>query len=212
MPVYYWFKDTTNADVSGQGVGSVWYVLDASGNIVKTALPTTPAAAVAPTAMSTPAPTMAPAAAATSAPASGSPIIMAANNPSLGMILTDSKGMTLYLFTVDKPGTSNCYDQCAKNWPPLILNQGESLTAASGVSAKLGTTQRKDGTTQVTVNGMPVYYFFKDAKAGDVNGQGVGSVWFVLDSSGNAIQAAPAASPTAAPMNNSNNSYNSYNP
>ncbi len=204
MPVYYWYKDQSTEDVSGQGIGSVWYVLDASGNIVKTPLPTTPTAPAAPTTM----PTAAPAAAATSAPSASAPIIMAANS-SLGMILTDSKGMTLYLFTVDQPNTSTCYNQCATNWPPLLLHQGENLTAASGISAKLGTTQRKDGSTQVTVNGMPVYYFFKDAKAGDVNGQGVGSVWYVLDPSGNAIQAAPAASPTAAPMNNS---YNSYNP
>jgi predicted lipoprotein with Yx(FWY)xxD motif len=56
------------------------------------------------------------------------------------------------------------------------------------VNAELGITQRKDGSMQLTVNGMPVYHYFQDSKPGDTNGQGVGSVWFVLNPDGNLVQ------------------------
>jgi predicted lipoprotein with Yx(FWY)xxD motif len=63
-----------------------------------------------------------------------------------------------------------------------------ALNAGSDVSATLSTTQRTDGSMQLTINGMPVYYYAQDSKPGDTNGQGVGSVWFVLDASGNMIK------------------------
>lgn len=179
-PVYYWFKDKAAGDVNGQGVGSVWFVLDTSGNIVKTLLPTTPAA-----------PTTAP----TTAAQAG--LLMVSKNDVLGNILTDSKGMTLYILTKDTPGTSNCYDKCAQNWPPHVVQSGANLNAGAGINAKLGTTQRKDGTLQLTVNDMPVYYFFKDKAAGDVSGQGVGSVWFVLDASGGIVKTSIPTTPSA---------------
>lgn len=129
-------------------------------------------------------------ASATSSPtqASQAPILMVQSNPTLGNILADSKEMTLYVFTKDTSGTSTCYDQCEAKWPPLIVSPGMALKAGSGVSATLSTTQRTDGSMQLTVNGMPVYYYFKDSKPGDTNGQGVGSVWFVLDATGNLIK------------------------
>ena len=172
MPVYYWYQDNNPGDANGQGVGDVWFVLDSSGNLVKTALPAAPTET----------------APATSAPAANAPIVMTADNPGLGKILTDSQGMTLYAFTVDSENTSNCYDQCAQNWPALTVEPGTALNAASGVNAKLGTTQRKDGSMQLMVNGMPVYHYFQDSKPGDTNGQGVGSVWFVLSPDGNLVQ------------------------
>jgi len=100
------------------------------------------------------------------------------DHPDLGSILTDSAGMTLYLFTNDD-GTSTCYDACATNWPPLLVD-GEP-TAAADVPGALGTAQRSDGALQVTYDGSPLYYFHTDAAPGDANGQGVGGVWFVIE-------------------------------
>jgi len=97
----------------------------------------------------------------------------------LGTFLTDTKGMTLYLFTKDVPGISNCYDQCAVNWPPL-LTQGDPVLP-EGLAGAIGTTVRKDGAVQATYNGWPLYYWLHDEKPGDTTGQNVGGVWFVLN-------------------------------
>lgn len=112
--------------------------------------------------------------------------VMVASNEQLGSFLVDAKGMTLYIFLNDTPNTSNCYDACAQNWPPLLA-EGTPV-AGEGVDASLlGTTQRKDGTTQVTYNGWPLYYFVRDEKPGDTNGQGVRDVWFVISPQGEKI-------------------------
>ena len=113
----------------------------------------------------------------------------------LGTILTDAKGMTLYIFEKDTPGKSNCYDKCATNWPPLIGK--EPLTLPDGVPGKLTLIDRTDGTKQVAYNGAPLYFFLADKKAGDTNGQEVGDVWYVINPS--APGATPAASPEASP-------------
>ena len=162
MPVYLWVKDKNPGDTTGQGIGKVWFVLDAAGNIVNTLLPT-----AAPTS------------------AAQGPVIMVSDTANQGSILTDARGITLYVFTNDTAGVSNCYDQCATSWPPLLVANGVTPTAASAFKGTLGTIQRKDGTTQVTVNNMPVYYFAKDKNPGDANGQGIGKVWYVIDASGN---------------------------
>jgi predicted lipoprotein with Yx(FWY)xxD motif len=105
----------------------------------------------------------------------------------LGQILVDGDGRTLYIYTKDAKDASTCYDKCETAWPPLL--QTDKPIAGNGVDATLlGTTQRKDGTIQVTYNGMPLYYFFKDHAAGDVTGQGVGSVWYVLSPGGTIIK------------------------
>ena len=105
---------------------------------------------------------------------------------SLGDVLTDAKGMTLYLWHNDTGSTSNCYGACAQNWPALTL-QGKLRAGPSLQSKLLGTTTRNDGSTQVTYNGHPLYYYVRDAKAGDTNGQGVGKVWYVVSADGNEI-------------------------
>ncbi len=105
----------------------------------------------------------------------------------LGTFLTDAKGMTLYIFLKDEPGKSNCYDACAQNWPPL-LTEGAPV-AGEGVDASLlGTTERTDGSMQVTYNGYPLYYWVNDAAPGDTNGQGVKDVWFVISPAGEIIK------------------------
>lgn len=104
--------------------------------------------------------------------------VMWSDHETLGTILTDSEGMTLYIFTRDEDGESTCYDQCAQNWPPLTV-EGEP-EAADDVTGTLGTTERDDGELQVTYDGMPLYYFAGDSEPGDATGEGVNDVWFVI--------------------------------
>jgi predicted lipoprotein with Yx(FWY)xxD motif len=97
----------------------------------------------------------------------------------LGTFLTDPAGMTLYMYTKDTVGISNCYEGCAKAWPPLLTQSAPSLPA--NMPGVVGTTNRTDGTVQVTYNGMPLYYWQNDKQPGDTSGQNVGGVWFVVN-------------------------------
>ena len=125
-------------------------------------------------------------------PVTGGTTLSVGKNDSLGSFLVDDKGMTLYLFTKDTANTSNCYDKCATAWPPLITT-GKPV-ASTGVDASmLGTTTRKDGSIQVTYNGWPLYYYEKDKAAGDVVGQDVGNVWFVVSPAGDKVESAAQA-------------------
>lgn len=110
----------------------------------------------------------------------------------LGDFLAAANGMTLYVFTKDEPGTSNCYGQCEANWPPLTVAAGVDATAGPGATGELETAERTDGALQVTYNGSPLYFWANDSVPGDTTGHGVGSVWFVASSAA-AMQAAPAA-------------------
>ncbi len=98
----------------------------------------------------------------------------------LGPILTDANGNTLYRFTNDEPGTSKCVDACAGNWPPLLVGESATPVAGDGVTGTIGTITRPDGTTQVTYNDMPLYFFVNDATAGETKGQGVRNIWYVV--------------------------------
>ncbi len=131
------------------------------------------------------APSAAPSAAA-SAPAAGTTIALA--DSSLGKILVDSKGMTLYMFDPDAAGTPTCYDACATNWPALLADG--TPTAGTGLdAAKLATVDRTDGGKQVKFGTWPLYYFAADAAAGDTKGQGQGGVWWVVGADGAPIKA-----------------------
>ena len=101
-----------------------------------------------------------------------------ADDPELGTILTDAEGMTLYLFEEDEEGVSNCYDECAENWPPLTAD--EAPMAPEGVPGEFDLIERDDGEMQVAYDGMALYYFIGDEAAGDTTGEGVGDVWFVI--------------------------------
>jgi predicted lipoprotein with Yx(FWY)xxD motif len=87
--------------------------------------------------------------------------------------LVDSRGFSLYLFANDEAdsGASACAGQCASAWPPLVVD-GEP-TAGDGVTGTLGTITRDDGTTQVTYNGLPLYFFANDQAPGDTNGKDI---------------------------------------
>ena len=105
----------------------------------------------------------------------------------LGEFLVDAEGMTLYLFTNDTDNTSTCYDDCASAWPPLLT--GGEPTVGEGLDAALvGTTERTDGTTQVTYGGWPLYTWVQDEAPGDTTGQDVGGVWYVVSPAGEAVQ------------------------
>ncbi|WP_042418043.1 COG4315 family predicted lipoprotein [Streptacidiphilus anmyonensis] len=137
----------------------------------------------------------------TSAPASASTAALHTANSKYGQILVDSSGHTLYLLTADAPSKSTCYGDCASFWPP---DHSTGMPTDSGVNASMvGTTARTDHTTQVTYNGHPLYTFVKDAKAGDVTGEGItnfGGTWYVVGVDGNAITSAPAApAPSSSP-------------
>ena len=100
------------------------------------------------------------------------------DNPTLGKILTDGKGMALYIYTKDTDGNSVCYDACAINWPPLLVEDLPKIDN-SLIDSKFDITIRTNGDKQVTLDGMPLYYWIKDKKPGDATGENVGGVWFV---------------------------------
>lgn len=112
--------------------------------------------------------------------AQDAPLIGLGSSDSLGSFLVDSEGMTLYIFDRDTLGTSNCYDRCAEAWPPLLVESADDITAAEGIPGEFGTTERTDGTLQVTYNGLPLYYWFRDEAPGDATGHRVGNVWWVM--------------------------------
>lgn len=125
-----------------------------------------------------PVPTVEPA---TPAPteAANAVVLAVATDVAAGDYLTGRDGLALYTFTSDDGPTSSCYEACATAWPPLLQAPGAPVTAGEGVGGALGTTDRTDGTVQVTYNGTPLYYFGGDSAPGDTNGEGLNGVWFL---------------------------------
>jgi len=123
-----------------------------------------------------------------------SPVTVAtAKHPEYGTYLVDGQGRALYLYTRDSKDNPTCYDQCAQTWPPLLVR--DKAVAGQGVAPNLlGTVRRKDGGLQVTYNGWPLYYYARDQKPGDTNGQGVGGVWFLVSPRGEAVRVAATQS------------------
>lgn len=173
----------------------------------------TPAATSSPTSESTPAATGTPAsteapatetataaateaagtatAEATPAGAADGATVSIGSNADLGEFLVGPDGMTLYIFTNDEPGVSNCTGGCADNWPPLVLESGEPV-AGDGVTGELALITRDDGSQQVTYDGAPLYYWANDSAPGDATGHEVGGVWFVARADGSTASAAPS--------------------
>jgi predicted lipoprotein with Yx(FWY)xxD motif len=153
-----------------------------------TEAPATEAPATEVTATEAPA-TEAPAETATGGvPVTGAATVEVSESAEFGPILVDGEGMSLYLFTNDtqNSGTSTCADDCLAEWPPL-LSDGDPVAGEGVDAAMLGTITRDDGTTQVTYNGWPLYYFADDTAPGDTNGQGLGDVWFLVTPDGEAV-------------------------
>ena len=113
------------------------------------------------------------------------PIVSTAGS-SLGQLLVDPRGRTLYLFGKDKNGKSACSGACAAAWPPLIAT-AKPRAGTGAKASRLGTIKRADGRRQVTYNHHPVYTFVKDTKKGQTNGEGLkafGATWDALSAAG----------------------------
>jgi predicted lipoprotein with Yx(FWY)xxD motif len=105
---------------------------------------------------------------------------------SLGRIVVNSNGRTLYLFEKDRKGKSACSGQCAAFWPPLITH-GKPRVIGGARASLVGTTRRSDGRLQVTYNHHPLYTFVKDKRAGQTKGEGVnafGAAWDAVSPAG----------------------------
>lgn len=115
--------------------------------------------------------------------------VQVGTHPEYGEILVGPDGLTLYMFDQDTQGErgSACHDDCVEAWPPLIAD--EEPVAGDGVTAALETFERESGEMQVMANGWPLYYFTQDEAPGDVNGQGVNDVWWILEPDGTPIRA-----------------------
>ena len=169
------------------GLGAVVFAVALAGCAGSPGTSTTssaaPTAATSSTASSTASQTSSPAAA-------GAEMKVASS--SAGQIVVDSKGMSLYFFTKDvkDSGTSACTGACLTAWP--VFTTTSDKPTVEGVTGTVGTIATPDGKKQVTLNGMPLYYYAKDKAPGDVTGQGVQSVWYLVSPSGEMIKGAAA--------------------
>lgn len=117
--------------------------------------------------------------------AAGSAAVTLADS-SLGKIVVDAKGDTLYAFMKDTSGTSACNDACAKAWPPATVTG--TPTEGAGVTGALTTVARSDGSMQLKLGSWPLYRFAGDSGPGQTNGQGTGGLWYVVGADGNVIK------------------------
>jgi predicted lipoprotein with Yx(FWY)xxD motif len=114
---------------------------------------------------------------------------------SLGTILVDGSGRTLYLFEKDRRGRSACSGACATYWPPLIA-RGKPTAGRGAKASLLGTIRRANGTRQVTYAGHPLYRYLPDTRPGQTTGQDshdFGAGWYVLSPAGKKIEAGETA-------------------
>ncbi|TWP36194.1 COG4315 family predicted lipoprotein [Leekyejoonella antrihumi] len=126
----------------------------------------------------------------TSARTAASGALLHTSTISVGTVLVDRSGRTIYDFAGDAGSTSKCTGACAANWPPVPAPSSIPSKVA-GVSAKLGVTTRSGGTRQLTVGGHPVYTYVGDTKAGQANGQGKvlnGGLWTVVSPAGSPVR------------------------
>jgi len=163
-PLYTFAGDAAPGDMNGQAVGGVWWVVTPQGN----------------------------------------PIALASSaETSLGDVLVDASGMTLYMFKNDADGEATCVDDCATNWPPVLMPAPEEGTstvpadsAASGEEPALFVGDLDPALFSVVDHPLgpmlkfgdwPLYRFAGDSAPGDVNGQGVGDVWFAVTPDGTPV-------------------------
>ncbi len=122
-----------------------------------------------------------------SAETTGAAVGLATADSEFGKIVVDSEGMTIYQYDKDEAGsgTSTCTGQCAQKWPAVPGGEDADL---DGITGTVDTITGVDGSPQLTLNGWPLYYFADDTAPGDVAGQGVGQVWWVLTPAGEPIR------------------------
>jgi predicted lipoprotein with Yx(FWY)xxD motif len=140
-------------------------------------------------------PSNAPSSTAPSAAGGGGTTVVAVATGDVGTFLTGVDGKTLYTFAADSANKTACVDACATKWPPFVIETGATVSAGAGVTGTLATFARPDGKMQVTYNGIPLYYYGGDGKAGDTTGQGFGGKWFVASATGTPGSPAPSTVP-----------------
>jgi predicted lipoprotein with Yx(FWY)xxD motif len=126
----------------------------------------------------------------TAAPTATPAVELKTASSTAGNIVVDANGMSVYFFTKDvrNSGTSACTGACLTAWPPV--HSTAVTPSAEGITGTLGTIPTSDGAKQLTLNGLPLYYYEKDKKPGDITGQGVGGVWYLSDPAGEMITTA----------------------
>lgn len=95
--------------------------------------------------------------------------------------LASADGFSLYVFANDDPGVSNCVDECAANWPPLLVASNDVVYGTADIEGELSVITREDGSLQVAYNNMPLYFWIEDRAFGERTGDGVGGVWFLTE-------------------------------
>jgi predicted lipoprotein with Yx(FWY)xxD motif len=145
-----------------------------------------------------------PAATATS-PAAGSPaagtttgatVTIDTRSTSIGTVLTNAQGHTLYWFAIDTPTTSNCNGSCTGFWPPIV----GKASPMTHLPKAFATITRSDGKVQATYGGHPLYTYAADTAAGMTSGNGItasGGKWWAMTPSGSTLGAKPATSPSS---------------
>jgi predicted lipoprotein with Yx(FWY)xxD motif len=109
---------------------------------------------------------------------------------SLGPILTDLTGRTLYAFVDDHGGNSTCTGVCLASWPALTSDK--DFTAGAGADTRLlAGTKRTDGVEQAEYGSWPLYYYAGDQGPGDIDGQNVDGTWFVVGADGKLVRKTP---------------------
>ncbi|WP_377268253.1 SCO0930 family lipoprotein [Peterkaempfera sp. SMS 1(5)a] len=185
-PMYLYAADSAAGDTNGQGVNQVWWAVQPDGKKAGQASSGSSGGSGGYGSGSD------------SGSGSGSDsgsssqwmALSSVDDPQLGKILVDGKGMVLYRFTKDVawPMKIACTGQCTKVWPPakpLTLQQQEEAAKALGIDKKLITNiKRPDGIYQLAINCWPVYNYSKDTKPGQASGQGVGGTWFAVTPQG----------------------------
>jgi predicted lipoprotein with Yx(FWY)xxD motif len=131
-----------------------------------------------------------------SSSASTADAVLKTADSDLGKIVVDADGRTVYVFDKDTAGSgkSACSGDCLAKWPAVTADSDDP--AVDGVSGEIGTITRDDGSTQVTLEGMPLYLYAGDSQAGDVTGQAVGGIWWVVGADGKKITATAAPEPS----------------
>jgi predicted lipoprotein with Yx(FWY)xxD motif len=131
--------------------------------------------------------------------AAASDAVLSTAGSNLGTIVVDADGRTVYVFDKDTAGSgeSACSGGCLAKWPPVTADS--DAPAVDGVSGDVGTITRDDGSTQVTLEGMPLYLYAGDSHAGDVTGQAVGGIWWVVAADGSKIAGTAAPAPLPVP-------------
>ncbi|SOC47914.1 Predicted lipoprotein with conserved Yx(FWY)xxD motif [Blastococcus aggregatus] len=137
-------------------------------------------------------------AAGSSAGESPGAVLATADSP-LGEIVVDGSGLTVCVFDEDTAGSgkSACSGGCLRIWPAVVADS--DTPAVDGVDGQVGTITRDDGTRQITLEGLPLYTYAADSQAGDVTGQGVQGVWWVVAPDGGKISAAGSSAPPPMP-------------